>query len=74
MENGIGLSSSFFLYTDVVNSSNIKIPEEIQVCKIMNLQRWILQFLMNQERVNEVTKIKKYFNSTGDGMLVVFND
>jgi hypothetical protein len=74
IENGIGLSSSFFLYTDVVNSSNIKIPEEIQVCKIMNLQRWTLQFLMNQERVNEVTKIKKYFNSTGDGMFVVFND
>jgi hypothetical protein len=73
-ENNIGLSSSFFLYTDVVNSSDIRIPEEIQVCKIMNLQRWTLKFLINQESVDEVTKIKKYFNSTGDGMFVVFSD
>jgi hypothetical protein len=73
-ENNIGLSSSFFLYTDVVNSSDIRIPEEIQVCKIMNLQRWTLKFLINHESVDEVTKIKKYFNSTGDGMFVVFSD
>ena len=73
-ENTIGLNSSFFLYTDVVNSSDIRIPEEIQVCKIMNLQRWTLQFLMNHEGVDEVTKLRKYFNSTGDGMFVVFND
>jgi hypothetical protein len=60
-ENNIGLSSSFFLYTDVVNSSDIRIPEEIQVCKIMNLQRWTLKFLINQESVDEVTKKKKIF-------------
>ena len=73
-EDNIGISFSFFLYTDVVNSSDIKIPDEIQIEKIINLQRWILTFLKNQEGVNEVTEIKKYFNSTGDGMFVVFND
>jgi len=73
-EENIGSSFSFFLYTDVVNSSDIKIPDEIQIEKIINLQRWILAFLKNQEGVDEVTKIKKYFNSTGDGMFVVFND
>jgi hypothetical protein len=61
-EDTIGISFSFFLYTDVVNSSDIKIPDEIQIEKIINLQRWILTFLKNQEGVNEVTKIKKYFN------------
>jgi hypothetical protein len=60
-ENNIGLSLSFFLYTDVVNSSDIRISEEIQVCKIMNLQRWTLKFLINQESVDEVTKKKKIF-------------
>lgn|GEM_PF-1592760 len=73
-EENIGINFSFFLYTDVVNSSDIKIPDEIQIEKIINLQRWILAFLKDQESVDEVTKIKKYFNSTGDGMFVVFSD
>jgi hypothetical protein len=74
VENNTGIRYSFFLYTDVVNSTDIKIPDDIQICKISNLQKWILKFLMSQEGVDEVTKIRKYFNSTGDGMLVVFND
>ena len=73
-QSSIGISFSFFLYTDIVNSTDIKIPEDIQICKITNIQKWILKFLMNQERVDDITKIKKYFNSTGDGMFVVFND
>ena len=73
-EENIGISFSFFLYIDVVNSSDIKIPDEIQIEKIINLQRWILEFLKYQEGVDEITRIRKYFNSTGDGMFVVFSD
>ena len=43
-EENIGSSFHLFLYTDVVNSSDIKIPDEIQIEKIINLQRWILAF------------------------------